>query len=405
MPPGGFGLRTINADVILGVMPTLRSVAKIRQQELGNIFEGFHFIFILHFLSDLLGFLEAFRMLGLPWDRAHFLYKDYRYPYRERIAGQLEANSADVFRLMPGEGLKRFVGNIIEKSKADGRKIIIVEDGGYVVPLIHREFQDDLERFQGAVEQTTKGINQDLEVLPLKIPLLSVASSKVKREKESPEIAKVVWNNVQRLLWDRDLRNAQVLIIGYGNIGKNLARHLRTNGVLVKVFDQIPEKRQEANGDGYTVGDSIEELVKNQHGLIVVGATGKPSITEREIKALGNTSVLVSASSDQIEIGLKVLERHSFDPTPLIHPASGNKSGDIYRLVSTRNEVTLLAEGYPVNFWDAESMPYTVSQVALVPLYLSAVAIAAQASDIRIGEPDSDFVDRLIDEVGIYDEL
>src|ERR1051325_5466795 len=80
LPLSRFALPAINADAILGVMPTLRSLAKAKQQELGNILDGYHFIFILHFLSDLLGFMEAFRMLGLPWERAHFLYKDYRYP-------------------------------------------------------------------------------------------------------------------------------------------------------------------------------------------------------------------------------------------------------------------------------------------------------------------------------------
>jgi S-adenosylhomocysteine hydrolase len=262
-----------------------------------------------------------------------------------------------------------------------------------------------LKSFQGAVEQTTKGLNEDLKVLPLKIPLLSVASSRVKLEKESPEIAKIVWANVQRLLWDRDFRNVEVLIIGYGNIGQNLAHHLRTNGVDVRIFDQSSEKREQATRDGYAVGDSVEALVKNQHGLIVVGATGKTSIGKNEIRALSNTSVLVSASSDQLEIGLKILEQLSFEPSPLIHPASGRKSGDIYRVVSTRNEITLLAEGYPVNFWEQESMSYAISQVALVPLYLSAVKIASGASDVEIGQPDSETVDKLIDEAGVYDDL
>jgi adenosylhomocysteinase len=399
----------IDSKLILESMSVLQMVARKKSTALGPVFEGYHFIFILHFLADLLGFMDAFRLMGMSWERAQFLHKPYLYRYKDRIARQLSHERAGVNPLTP-RTLETIVRNIITNSRNDGRKIIVVEDGGYVVPLVHRVFEGDIDRFQGAVEQTTKGITEDLRAGPTKFPLLSVAGAKVKREKESPQIAIAVWDNVRRLLsWSHhDLTKPKVLVIGYGSIGMNLAVHLRTAyGATVKVFDQDEAKRQEAAKDGFTVDADIKKLIEREHGLIVIGATGQTSIGEEEILTFEHDSVLVSASSDQREIGTEALRILSVDPdgTVLTDPRGGEKVGDVFRLSENHNDITLLAEGYPINFWNTESMPIKVSQVAMVPLFLAAVALVTNTSEIGIGSPNSDFVDKLVDEENIFNRL
>jgi len=399
----------IDPSEILSCMPTLEYLARKKQQAIPDVFQQFHFIFILHFLSDLIGFMEALRMLGLPWERAHFLYKDYLYPHRDRIVRQLVGHRADVMPLSKEnpDVLKTVLTNIINESKSDGRKIIVVEDGGYIVPLVHREFSADIDSFQGAVEQTTKGVNQDLEVRPLRFPVLSVAGAKIKLAKESPEVAKAVWKNILDLLWNRDPREFDtVLVVGYGSIGSFLAKYLKSSGIGdVRVFDQDPNRRDEAKTAGFNVADDMIDLIKGKPGLIVIGATGKASIGRRELLALENNSILVSASSDQHEIGVIELKLLSDNPKPIHRPVTGEKTGDRYRIRRTNNEVTLLAEGFPVNFRYAESLPYRISQVPLVPLYLSAIALASRIDELEAGEPNATFVDQLVDEEEVYDEL
>jgi len=285
---------------------------------------------------------------------------------------------------------------------------LIVEDGGYLVPLIHTAFRDDLASFAGAVEQTTKGVRQDEAVVPLGFPVLSVAGAKVKTQKESPEIARLVWTNAQRLLWYQDLRGRPVLVVGYGSIGRNLAFHLRSNGIKVRVFDKDERRRDQARNDGYDVGDDLPNLIGRQSDLIVIGTTGNTSIGVNEILALGNNSVLVSASSDQREIAVADLRKLSDDGAGelITHPASEESCGHRYRILKTRSEITLLADGYPVNFWNVESLPYGIAQVALVPLFLSTLAIADPHPHCKCtGQPDPDLVDRLVDEEGIFDQL
>jgi adenosylhomocysteinase len=391
-------------------MPILQELARKKVDSVGLAFANYRFIFILHFLTDLLGFMEAFRQLGMSWEDAQFLYKPYLYRFRERIARQLENEKAGVNPLTPNS-LETIIQRVVAASRSDGRKIIIVEDGGYIVPLIHQKFLGDLDLFQGAVEQTTKGINADIAAGPLKIPLLSVASARVKQEKESPEIALTVWDNVRRLLaWSHhDLRKPKVLIVGYGSIGKHLASHLRrvAPDSIIKIFDGDANKRKAAADDGFIVDDNIRNLIEREHGLFVIGATGATSIREEEILALENDSVLISASSDQNEIGRNALGYTSMNRKgePLTHPMTGEKVGDVYKITENRNEITLLAEGYPINFWNTESMPIKVSQVAMVPLFLSTVAIATRADEIDVGQPNSEFVDALVEEEHIFDRL
>jgi adenosylhomocysteinase len=398
----------IDAKEVLNAMSVLQTLARKKLDEHGPLLADYRFIFILHFLSDLLGFMEAFTQLGMRWELAQFLYKPYLYRYKERIAKQIEDHKAQVNPLTKAS-LETIIRNNIQASRDDNRKIVIVEDGGYIVPLVHRAFSSDVDRFQGAVEQTTKGINEDLTVAPLKFPVLSVANARAKREKESPQIAEAVWDNIRRLLSGshRDLTNPKVLVVGYGSIGMSLADYLRRNGATVKVFDQDDNKRKEAADAGFTVDDSIKKLVEKEHGLIVIGATGKTSIGEQEILALEHDSLLVSASSDQLEIGTRELRYLSVDPkgTLLTDVRSGEKVGDVFKISENRNDITLLAEGYPINFWNTESMRIRVSQVAMVPLFLSTIALITQQANIGLGQPNSVMVDQLIESEQIFNRL
>jgi hypothetical protein len=67
---------------------------------------------------------------------------------------------------------------------------LIIEDGGYLVPEIHRF--DSIPPFViGAVEQTARGVWND-ETVDLKIPVLTVAFSEFKKELEAPEVGNAV---------------------------------------------------------------------------------------------------------------------------------------------------------------------------------------------------------------------
>ncbi len=387
---------SIDPNEVLEDMPLLSYYSKRNQ---GEHLKNYHFIFILHFLRDLIALVEAFRRAGMDPKTAHFLYKPYLYPHWEVITRQLEGLGCDVIQLTPGT-VKRVVGSVLEESKKDGRKIIVVEDGGYVVPYVHELMPDKCEKFVlGAVEQTRNGINKVKEtVSQLRVPLLSVAEAKLKRQYESPMVAAAVLQNILRLRPNEYFQGQTALVVGYGSVGYHIANELKNSlpwRMKTEVYDLDVDLRRKAKEDGHIVDDDIRSLIPD--AKLVIGITGRTSIGRDEILLLRHRCILLSSSSDQVEIDLGALRDLSGKPQPLTEPDIG-KVGDIYRLTSNKNEILLLAEGYPINFWKTESLPNKLSQIVLTPIFLCTLALVKRVNEIAIGHPDKDFVDKLLDQ-------
>src|SRR5437870_12711823 len=62
----------IDPDFVLSSMPVLQKLAREKAANLRRVFEKYYFVFILHFLTDLLGFMEAFRLMGMSWNDVQF---------------------------------------------------------------------------------------------------------------------------------------------------------------------------------------------------------------------------------------------------------------------------------------------------------------------------------------------
>lgn len=387
---------SINPDEVLEDMPLLAYYSKRNQ---GDHLNNYHFIFILHFLRDLIALVEAFRRAGMDLSAVHFLYKPYLYPHAEVIARQLTGLGCDVI-LLTEATVQRVVNNILEESKKDGRKIIVVEDGGYVTPYVHRIMPDTCQNYiLGAVEQTRNGINKVNETVSrLRVPLLSVAEARLKRQYESPMVAAAVLQNILRLRPNEYFQGKTALVIGYGSVGYHIANELKNSlpwRMKTEVYDLDVELRKKAREDGHIVDDNIRSLIPDAR--LVIGITGRTSIRRDEILLLRHRCVLLSSSSDQVEIDLGALRDLSGKPHPLTEPGIG-KVGDIYRLTSNKNEILLLAEGFPINFWKTESLPNKVSQIVLTPLFLCTLALVKRTDEIAIGHPDKDFVDKLLEQ-------
>lgn len=387
---------SIDPNEVLEDMPLLSYFSKHNQ---GDYLKNYHFIFILHFLRDLIALVEAFRRAGMDLRAAHFMYKPYLYPHAEVIARQLTGSGCDVI-LLTEATLQRVVNNILEESRKDGKKIIVVEDGGYVIPYVHQIMPDTCQNYiLGAVEQTRNGINKVNDTVPqLRVPLLSVAEAKLKRQYESPMVAAAVLQNILRLRPNEYFQGQTALVIGYGSVGYHIANELKNSlpwKMKTAVYDLDVELRKKAKEDGHIVDDDIRALIPDAR--LVIGITGRTSIRRDEILLLRHRCILLSSSSDQVEIDLQALRDLSGKPQPLIEPGIG-KVGDIYRLTSNKNEILLLTEGYPINFWKTESLPNKVSQIVLTPIFLCTLALVKRTNEIAIGHPDKDFVDKFLEQ-------
>jgi S-adenosylhomocysteine hydrolase len=342
-----------------------------------KVLEGKTLLIVLHFLKDLIPFIDSCKRAGALPSRTFIFYKSYQYPNIQRIKEHLERDGYKVHSLTE---LKA----VLEQLSKDSKSIVIVEDGGYIVPEIHKNFKELLQATLGAVEQTTRGIRNDQKVNDILFPVISIPGSKIKDTFEPSHVARAVVKNIQELIPNKDFSGRKALVIGYGNIGRNIALQLRDNlKMQVSIYDKDTNKQLEARQNAFDAVEIIQEAVKDK--FLIVGATGETSVSATDILSMEHNVYLVSASSEQWEFCISDLNALSTKRIDLCNDSV--KIGTKYEIRDTGKCINLVADGYPVNFWESESMPNEVGDLIMSLMFLSVLEIAA-GSRLRPGIDD-----------------
>lgn len=342
---------------------------------------------ILHFLRDIIPFVEGMKKLGLDMQYAYFFYKDYPYPQKEAIIKWLLAQGATV---QPRSYISQYLKQHNLMPQKDIGKIIIIEDGGFIVPEIHQKYTNLIPCVIGAVEQTTRGIWNDEKIKDLRFPVISVAKSELKGSFEPPYIGKAVVENIQRMLPDIAFNGKNIAIFGYGTIGKEIAIWFRSIKSIVTVFDPSASNRLSAHQNGFSLASSPGEAARNKN--FVIGASGNNSINSSVIAHLAHGTYLISASSELYEIDIDELDR-LYSQKALLKGSKEEIIGTDYTLAPNNRVIHVIANGYPINFWGFESMPNQASDLIMSLIFLCACELGSKTSFIN--GIDSDAVNKI----------
>jgi len=337
------------------------------------------FLIILHFTIDLIPFLEVCESLGLNPNSSYLFYKPYLYPHKDQIINYLIKQRG--YNISSLEELETVLGDLSEEALS--QPLVVVEDGGYIIPLLHKKFPSLLKQCIGGVEQTTRGVRNDKALgQEISVPVMSVAESKLKGSIEPPHVADAVIRNIENLIPFEKIRGESVAIMGYGYIGKEIAARLQ-NRITTIIFDPRADKRLEAKDKGFTVVKTADKAVKER--FMVIGCSGETSIGRNEIVSLSHPTYLVSATSDQKEIGIIELQALSSGKSRPLMDNKNNITGTSYTIGRKRTEVCLIADGYPVNFWSSESMPDLVSSLILSLIFVSTIELIQEHESLSPG--------------------
>jgi S-adenosylhomocysteine hydrolase len=391
-------------------LPLLEYFVDKKRREMEKILEDKCIIMVLHFLRDLIPFLDGLRELGADSENCWILAKPYPYPYKNDVKRKLDEEGFNVniaerypIDLLCGEILNKAYRNCIYKRK----KMLIIEDGGYIgslTPTLTRSsFSYSQNIIIGAVEQTTKGYRKYMHLksnVRLFFPVVAVASSEFKREYEPRFIGQAVVRNIRKFLSEVHLAGKKALIYGYGSIGSMVAHYLKTiEGMNVDVCEVNLRRGILARFDNFNTKTNIKEFAE-KNWYLVIGCTGgreengkeMPTIDEEVISLLPHGCALISASSDQIEIDVECLNRLSegnIEDVYIDDPIQSKiKIGTKYKLTQLRKtlsppEIILLADGYPINFYRSESVPNESIDPILTLLFLSTVYLAKYYKNLR----------------------
>lgn len=385
-----------DVEKISSTMPILSYLCHISSENNKLLLKGKRLLVILHFLKDIIPFIKCCERFGLDPKDTFIFYKEYLYPHKDEIKAYLQKHN---YNVSPLESLNEVLLKSRDDFNSDAKPIIILEDGGYLVPLLHSDFNDIGDLTIGAMEQTTKGINSDKLVKEFKFPIYSMAESKLKIQFEPPYVAKSVINNIHRLLPDFDFAGMSALVIGCGHIGAQVANNLNMFLKMnVEVYDKDATKSLGVRSEcGFSVSKLPDAASEK---ALIIGATGNTSLSRDDFLKMRHNTYLVSASSDQKEIGIAELEAMSSGKEDLL--SYGRKIGTRYIMRGNEKYINLLGDGYPINFWADESMPNRVSDLIMSIILISLIDIAENHSQ-REKDISPKFVDDLVDRYKLSD--
>jgi adenosylhomocysteinase len=254
----------------------------------------------------------------------------------------------------------------IAKSRIDGKQIVIQEVGGYFASVVSQLSDEECVNVAGVVEDTTFGHRRYESLISnIKVPIFSVARSALK-EIEARFVGKAAVTAVEQEFRKvgTSISGRHALVVGYGMIGKNVARSLRDHDVMVSVYDKNDHRNINAFSIGYRIHKKIE-LIKSAD--IIFSATGERAISLSDLEMAKDDVILASAGSKDVE----------FDVGALVDLSVKQKvvSSNIkkYVLPSHKN-IYLFRDGTAVNFI-IDSVPSEVIDLVFAEILICTILL------------------------------
>ena len=235
---------------------------------------------------------------------------------------------------------------------------IILDDGGDMNAMVHKEFPDLLPKVIGACEETTTGVIR-LRAMArdgvLRYPVIAVNEAQTKWDFDN------VYGTGQSTI-DGILRATNILlagktfvVAGYGHCGRGLAMRARGMGANVIVCEVDPIKALRALMDGFRVMPMREAA---KVGDIFVTVTGNKGVIRREhMELMKDGAILANSGHFNVEISIPDLEALAVEKRRI------KPHVDEYVLKDGRR-LYLLAEGRLVNLAAAEGHPSEVMDMS-----------------------------------------
>ncbi len=280
----------------------------------------------------------------------------------------------DVAAALVHEGLNVFAihGATMEEYENDLRRVlevgpnIIIDDGGDLVTLMHREFPELIPRVIGGCEETTTGILR-LKAMDragkLAFPMMLVNDADCKHLFDNRYgTGQSVWDGINRTT-NLIVAGKSVVVAGYGWCGKGVAMRAKGLGAKVIVTEIDPIKAIEAVMDGFEVMPMREAAKLGDFFVTVTGCAGV--ITEPDFMEMKEGAILCNAGHFDVEVDVKGLKALATEAVE----ARNNIMG--YTLPNGRH-IYVLAEGRLVNLAAGDGHPAEIMDMSFAIQALSA---------------------------------
>jgi adenosylhomocysteinase len=253
---------------------------------------------------------------------------------------------------------------------------ITIDDGADLTVEMHKDMIGKSVIY-GGTEETTTGVVR-LRALQnagkLKYPIIAVNDAETKHDFDN------VYGTGQSAL-DGIIRATNILlagknivVAGYGHVGKGIAKRAAGMGCNVTVTEVDPIAALKAKLDGFSVS---QMLSASGTGDIFITTTGcKDVISEKDILRMKDGAILANAGHFNVEISIPAIEAQSTNSTRI------NEHTVQYKL-KTGSRIYLIGEGRLVNLAAAEGHPSEVMDMSFANQFLSVMKLAESKGSMK----------------------
>ena len=235
------------------------------------------------------------------------------------------------------------------EAKKDWKPNMLLDDGGDLTALMHKDYKDLLKSVKGLSEETTTGIKalHKMEAKKeLLVPAINVNDSVTKSKFDNLYGCRESLVDGIKRATDVMMSGKVAIVAGFGDVGKGSAASLRQSGARVMVTEADPICALQAAMEGYKVvlmDDAISEAD------IVVTATGnKDIVTADHMRKMKDRSILCNIGHFDNEIQVEALKNYKWtEIKPQVHEIE----------FPDKKRILLLAEGRLVNLGCATGHP------------------------------------------------
>ena len=234
-------------------------------------------------------------------------------------------------------------------GKPDWKPNMLLDDGGDLTAIMHKEYKELLKEVRGVSEETTTGIkalNKMQKDKSLMIPAINVNDSVTKSKFDNLYGCRESLVDGIRRATDVMMSGKIAIVAGFGDVGKGSAASLRQSGARVMVTETDPICALQAAMEGYEVV-LMDEAIKDAD--IVVTATGnKDIVTADHMRMMKDRAILCNIGHFDNEIQVDALKNYKWtEIKPQVHEIE----------LPSKKRIILLAEGRLVNLGCATGHP------------------------------------------------
>ena len=239
------------------------------------------------------------------------------------------------------------------KQTIEGKKgwkpNLLLDDGGDLTALMHKEYPQLMKNIKGVSEETTTGIkalNKMEQEGKLLVPAINVNDSVTKSKFDNLYGCRESLTDGIKRATDVMLSGKVAIVAGFGDVGKGSAASLRQNGARVLVTEADPICALQAAMEGYEVV-LMEDAIKDAD--LVVTATGnKDVVTADHMRMMKDRAILCNIGHFDNEIQVEALKNYKWNEIkPQVHEIE----------LPSKKRIILLAEGRLVNLGCATGHP------------------------------------------------